>query len=171
MLSAEKWHIPEFIAFQYGELNPQNNVHRSVISILEKAGAAQPLPRSLQGPMDMDKDKVEDKAKNIKNKRTVAPFTLPDWVPPAAWQAYVEMRTKTRKPMTETAMGIAINKLSDLKEQGYDPQKVLEQSIFNSWQGLFPLKDTGQHKSAAAPIPGKYDHVSIKAGGNNNGKR
>lgn len=32
----EKWFIPSFIEFQYGQLNPKNRVHKSVIQVLKK---------------------------------------------------------------------------------------------------------------------------------------
>lgn len=32
----EKWFVPKFIEFQYGELNPESRVHQSVIKILDK---------------------------------------------------------------------------------------------------------------------------------------
>ena len=32
----EKCFIPDFIEFQYGELNPNSNVHKSVISLLSR---------------------------------------------------------------------------------------------------------------------------------------
>ena len=32
----DKWFIPDFITFQYGELNPNSRVHKSVLDLLEK---------------------------------------------------------------------------------------------------------------------------------------
>jgi phage replication O-like protein O len=55
------------------------------------------------------------------------------------WSEYKEMRNKIRKPMTDKAEDIALSKL-----EKYDidtAMKMLEQSIFNSWQGIFPIKD------------------------------
>jgi hypothetical protein len=67
----EKWFIPHFIEFQYGELNPENRAHKSVIDqlikyklIKENKGLTSPL----QGAMDKDKDKDMDKDKEKKNK-------------------------------------------------------------------------------------------------------
>ena len=37
----EKWFIPDFITFQYGELNPNSRVHQSVIELLQKNGINQ----------------------------------------------------------------------------------------------------------------------------------
>lgn len=59
----EKWFIPKFIEFQYGDLNPENRVHKSVIEILERNGIQgpyKPLTRGSQGCKDKDKDKDKD---------------------------------------------------------------------------------------------------------------
>lgn len=66
---------------------------------------------------------------------------LPDWLPKENWKGYLEMRKKIKKPMTERAVKLQINELTKLKKQGHDPGKVLDQSVRNSWQGLFPLKE------------------------------
>lgn len=51
-----KMFIPDFIDFQYGELNPANKVHKSVIDRLAKY-KLKGLARGLEAPMDKDKDK------------------------------------------------------------------------------------------------------------------
>jgi len=66
---------------------------------------------------------------------------LPDWIPKEAWSEFVKMRTKIKHPLTEYAMKLAINKLAELRDEGNDPQAVLDQSTFNSWQGLFAVKE------------------------------
>lgn len=69
--NGRKWFIPSFITFQYGELNPGNRAHGSVIRHLEKYNLIKdnkPHISPLQGGMDMDKDKELDKDK-VKNAR------------------------------------------------------------------------------------------------------
>lgn len=63
---------------------------------------------------------------------------IPDFVPTADWQNYVEMRAKIRKPMTARAIGMAFTKLAELQAEGHSPAEVLQNSVFNSYQGLFP---------------------------------
>lgn len=63
-LKDEKLFIPGFIEFQYGELNPDNRVHNSVILRLKKVGAYKVLKRPLQGCKDKDKEKDKDKDKD-----------------------------------------------------------------------------------------------------------
>jgi hypothetical protein len=57
-----------------------------------------------------------------------------------AWKDYVEMRKAIKKPMTVNAEILAAGKLIALQNEGQDPIKVLEQSVFHSWQGLFEVK-------------------------------
>ena len=67
-------------------------------------------------------------------------FELPEWMPKEAWDGYVEMRQKIKKPMTVRAMKMAFRRLEELGKQGWEPGMVLDQSTFMCWQGLFPVK-------------------------------
>ena len=67
--NGRKWFISKFIDFQYGELNPVNRVHKSILYILEKEGAIKGLKRPVNGCKDKDKDKdniilIEDNIQN-----------------------------------------------------------------------------------------------------------
>lgn len=55
--------IPSFVSFQYGALNPNNKVHQSVLSRLEKLAPTKDLSSSCQGAKDKDKDKDKEKDK------------------------------------------------------------------------------------------------------------
>ena len=76
--NGDKWFIPDFIDFQYGELNPNSNVHKSVIALLEKYNL-QGYVKGSQGvettPQDKDKDKdivkVKAKVKRFKKPTVV----------------------------------------------------------------------------------------------------
>lgn len=68
---------------------------------------------------------------------------------------FVEMRKKIKKPMTERAKELAIKKLVGLASipdtEIVDTDmaiSILEQSIMNCWQGLFPLKNLGNEKQS-----------------------
>ena len=77
---------------------------------------------------------------NITNHNKSKHKEFPDWIPKEEFNEYKKMRTKIKKPMTDRAVELAIKKLEQLKSEGHEPRAVLEQSIYNSWQGLFPLK-------------------------------
>lgn len=56
---------------------------------------------------------------------------------------YVDMRKKIKAPMTNRAIELAINKLNELSAGDNEKAiRIVEQSIMNSWKGLFELKET-----------------------------
>ncbi|HOX23440.1 MAG TPA: hypothetical protein PLL10_08250, partial [Elusimicrobiales bacterium] len=88
----KKWFIKPFVGFQYGDLNPENRVHASVISVLEQAGIkdlTSPVPgasKDLASPMEGScmgltspvlgaKEKEKDKDM-VKDKDTVVNSSL-----------------------------------------------------------------------------------------------
>ena len=59
-----------------------------------------------------------------------------------AFTDFVAMRKQIKKPLTERAIDIAMKKINDLSGGDNDKAiKIIEQSIMNGWQGLFPLKN------------------------------
>lgn len=84
------------------------------------------------------------------NKAPVAPIALPDWIDKQTWSDYKQMRIRLRKPMTPRAEVLALQHLDNLRQQGQQPSAVVEQSIYNSWQALYPVKNdngNGQKES------------------------
>jgi len=86
----------------------------------------------------------EGKGKEGKGKeRSVAQapvVELPEKVKQETWDAYLEMRKSIRKPANLYAQRLIIKKLLKM---GGDMNAILEQSIMNSWQGVFELKEGG----------------------------
>ena len=81
--NGDKWFLPTFIEFQYGELNANNRVHKSVLDILYKNNIdpyktlARPLQKTQRviedvkdkdKEKDMDKDKYKDQEKDKDSK-------------------------------------------------------------------------------------------------------
>jgi hypothetical protein len=82
-------------------------------------------------------------------------FVLPEWVPTAQWNAWLDMRKKARKSPTDYAMTLAVRKLDDFRKCGNDPGAVLDQSTGAGWPDLYPLK--GQNvKPQQPPVPREY---------------
>lgn len=102
----DKWFIPKFIEYQYGELNPNNRTHLSVINILNKHklyGANKGLVSTLQGSKDKDKDKIklkdkkQDQLEAIRSKFDELKIKFPNRNIPVEfehWQDYIEARGK-----------------------------------------------------------------------------
>jgi hypothetical protein len=92
-------------------------------------------------------DKNDNNVKNEKNNKSKSYFLNQELE--SAFLSYIEMRKKIKHPMTDRAIQLAINELNKLATDNDELKiKIIEQSIFHSWQGLFPLKtsDNGINK-------------------------
>lgn len=67
--------------------------------------------------------------------------TLPNWIPLEAWNGWVEMRKRIKKPMTERAEELRIKDLAAFHAAGEDVGAILDQSTANNWTDLYPLKE------------------------------
>jgi len=79
---------------------------------------------------------------------------LPEWVPVETWGDFVAMRRSIKKPLTAVAQKRLIAELAKLKASGNQPEKVLDQSIVNSWAGVFKLKTNGRAMDADGEFMG-----------------
>jgi hypothetical protein len=95
--------------------------------------------------------------------RKKTPIQLPLWLPVDAWEGYIEMRRRIRKPLTEYGKKLALNRLEELAAQGHTPSAVLEQSIFNSWQGLFEVRVYAQSTRTESNQPRPTPEMAAKA--------
>ena len=180
-LPGDRLLVLDFIAFQYGTLSHDCNPHRGVFADIERNGLrlakdcrrvlvpeAQPAAAAPPPPQPVGQDPHNEAGKGSPRpvearKAPAAAPILPEWLPAAPWAAFVEMRAKIRKPLTGTAKTLIFKRLEALRAEGNDPEAVLNQSVMNSWQGVFPLREGparpaagggGQRKSAQyTPVP------------------
>lgn len=97
------------------------------------------LTAGTSGSLDHREQEGEGKEKT-RARALVTPEPLPDWIPLKAWEAFVEMRLSIRAPLSNNAIALLIGKLGKLRIAGHEPGAVLEQSVMNSWKGLFEVK-------------------------------
>lgn len=100
-----------------------------------------------------DKNRLEKRRKE-KNNIDIGDVNITDVYFPdnlklnSTFTSYVDMRKKIKKPLSDYAIELAIKKLETLA--GNDDElkiKILEQSVFYSWQGLFEVKDNRQSEN------------------------
>jgi len=131
-LSKEKWFIPKFIIFQYGELNPENRAHLSVINILKKEGALKGLKQPLQGCKDKDKDKDKDKKRIIKENGVQEIYSYySKIIKPGAKEDAIRNITKLLKTLTkEDLMGRIDAYKQDLMKKGTEERYYIQANNF-----------------------------------------
>jgi hypothetical protein len=119
-----------------------------------KLNSTTPFPHTpIPQPPKVKQSKV--KVENIKRKKKI-PIELPDWIDKKIWDAYLEMRRGRGKAPTQYAIEQIARSLTAFREQGQDPNEILNQSIINSWIGVFPLKEgrNNGHKRDSEGLPG-----------------
>lgn len=105
----------------------------------DKPNLTQPNPEKGDTVTDTDTDTDTDTKESISIKSER--FILPEWIPKNEWQGYCEMRIRSKKPMTDKAKKMAVTKLEEFLKQGKDLREILNQSIFNNYQGLFEVRN------------------------------
>ena len=143
-ISSTKWFIKNFVDFQYGELNEENRVHKSVLKILEKEGASKPLTSPLLGLKDKDKDnnKGPEPAKIVNNNNTID-INVHEQKFEQVWalypsrvgkkRAYAHYMSSVKTPKDEADIKIALNNYSASKrvKGGYVQNG---DTWFNNWR-------------------------------------
>ena len=67
----------------------------------------------------------------------------------SVFDSFLVMRKQLKKPMTGKAIELLKSKLEKLAPADEQTQiEILEQSIMNNWQGVFPLKDSAKKEGA-----------------------
>lgn len=83
ILSAEKWHIPKFLTFQYGELSESNKMYSRVMSSLQKEGLKMGHISPINGVKREREEERKDKEGIVKGNSF-----------DRFWQAYPKKKSK-----------------------------------------------------------------------------
>ena len=86
------------------------------------------------------KQEEEPKNAKIKEKKNAARYAADDDLNNAII-SFVNYRKRIKKPMDETAVCLMIEKLNKLSPDIVTQIEIVNQSIVNGWQGIFPLKE------------------------------
>lgn len=73
-----------------------------------------------------------------------------------AWSDFEDMRKKLKKPLTERAKELLLNKLEKEAVTAEIAIAMIEQSIVNSWQGIFPVKQINTLDQEAIDLVKQY---------------
>ena len=87
-----------------------------------------------------NQEPITNNHKPIKEKATSVAVVLPDWIPKETWEQFLEMRKRIKKPPTDYAIKLLIDKLNRFRSNGQDIKLVLEKSITSGWQDVFEIK-------------------------------
>ncbi len=120
------------------DANACERINRNANYAIKESKVKESKVKNINPPISPLREDANAKAK----KKPVDPFAAfagEDKVLADTLKAFEDMRKKIKKPMTERAKELLIMEL----KKNYNSSEwiaVLEQSIVNCWQGIFPLK-------------------------------
>jgi uncharacterized protein YdaU (DUF1376 family) len=84
-------------------------------------------------------------------------LTFPTWWPGEEWAAFVQLRQKLKKPLTDFAIGLMVKDVTAWKAKGQDPAAIFQQSLRKSWQDVYELKGLAAGPGAVTAAPSETD--------------
>ena len=90
---------------------------------------------------------------NAREAKKQEAFEIPSFINPEIWKDFEAMRKQIRKPMSERAKKLIVARLQKFGED--KANEILEQSIVNCWQDVYPLKvdKKGEREDEYADVP------------------
>jgi len=100
--------------------------------------------------------------KPIKKKSSIA-LVIPEWLDGELLNDFIDMRKAKKNPMTQKAISLLINKISEAFNDGHDTTKMLENAIVGGWQSVYtPKDDQKQSNRVVVNQPSGYNDKQIK---------
>ena len=110
------------------------------LQTVENTAIKDPLRGGIEGPMQGPLG--QHTTYNIQQRSNNSLFD-------SVFDSFLVMRKQLKKPMTDKAIELLKSKLEKLAPADEQTQiEILEQSIMNNWQGVFPLKDSAKKEGA-----------------------
>ncbi|HID0882142.1 TPA: phage replisome organizer N-terminal domain-containing protein [Clostridium botulinum] len=78
---------------------------------------------------------------------------------------FIKMRTLIKSKMTNSALDLMLKNLNKLSNNDDIKIKILEQSIMNSWKGVFPLKESNSIKQNSSNTDSSNPFLNMLNGG------
>lgn len=124
-----------------GEIEKQQNISKSRSLAAKKRHEKHQKDSDANAPASAVQKHTQSQSQSHSlHKCKLKGEPLPDWVDKKTWQDFIEMRIKMKKPMTENAKKLLLNKLKGFYDDGENATQVLEQSIMNGWASIYTTK-------------------------------
>ena len=114
---------------------------------------------------NIEEKREEENKEDIKSKPKSAEVAIPEFIDLELWGSFIEMRKKLKAVNSPTAIKALIKKLTANKDMA---NAMIEQSVVNSWKGIFDIKiNYNQDSNKAVSAQTLHDHgsASIDDGG------
>lgn len=155
---AAKLEVKENGAYTLVSDNCLSNVSQMSDNCLSNDG----IGKDRIGKERIGQDRIEKTPSASAYESIISEFVLDDGVKEAV-REFIKMRKQIKSPMTDHALKLMINKLREMSMNPEEQIAILNQSIMNSWKGIFPLTKVDGKASknrVAAEMEQSYEMIS-----------
>ena len=116
--------------------------------------------QGLENQGQIKKEKIKTEKQNTDNKKRKKESTyetaIDEYTENSALKnailEFIKMRQFIKKPMTDRALALMLKRLDELAKDDTTKIQIIDQSILNNWQGIFPLKEQKQYGATGVAI-------------------
>ena len=112
--------------------------------------------------------KKNNKKKKDELLKSDKKIEIPEYIPDGLLNDFYEHRKSMKKPMTDKAKALLINKLTNFYNDGFDPKDLLEEAIIRGWQTIY---QTTNSKKGYQNAENRQHNKNINANTNNTEQR
>ncbi len=149
--------------------NSQNQQVVEPTSGWEETNALREQLNALKIENKMLKDKIKERKKEEKPKKTNYDLIIDNFTDDAelkdAIYEFIKMRKLIKKPMTDRALTMILNKLKKYSQDEKIQIEILNQSIMNNWQSIYMLKNDNNWKQKKSGYQPQRFESDIKKSG------
>lgn len=132
-----------------GMVTVKATTHRTTITIENyKSYSVKPTTKRQQNDSKPTASRqqadINNNVNNVNNENKS--IYIDDPILDSVIQEFVSFRKSIKKPMTEHAVKLMIGKLKKMTPDINEQVEIINQSIINGWQGIFPLKEPKEKK-------------------------
>ncbi len=147
VLPNDKWFMKSFVEFQYGKLNAENKVHKSVLNELSRSGVTKVLASSLEGAKDKDKEKDKDKDGWFDEVY----LNYPNKDSRKQAKKYFLTSVKNKNDLTNIKKALVNYKQHLANRKWKQPKSA--QTFFNNWQDWINYEETEEKSDVSTSSP------------------
>lgn len=145
---SKRRYINERRAAERGESKDVENVEQSRPQSIQAEAEAE-----AEADQQQDQKPPASKSPRKSKRQRAMDHQLPAWIDRTRWQAWIAERTKPG-----AGLGLNIEKLTQWRSEGHDPNEILREAAASGWQGLFlpsSMKTNGATHGTPHPGSGK----------------
>ena len=113
----------------------------------------------------VDKKKERKREKKQTNYDSIINENIQDKTVKQELYEFIKMRKLIKKPLTDRALKLLISKLKKLSSIPAEQVQILDNSIINNWQGIFPLKNNSGYQNSNGYQNNNYGNLEAKRDG------